>query len=77
VEFLALDPHGRALRLDAKWAFSCTARKSRGRADRTFLEIPLGDAAPAGIAAATAEALERFADVLAAQAPCEGPELAR
>ena len=70
VEFLALDPQRGALRLDAKWAFSCTARKSRGRADRTFLEIPLGDASPAGIATATAEALGRFADVLAAQAPC-------
>jgi uncharacterized lipoprotein YmbA len=77
VEFLALDPQRGALLLDAKWTFSCTARNSRGRADRTFLEVRLGDASPAGIAAATAEALERFADVLAAQAPCEGPELAR
>jgi uncharacterized lipoprotein YmbA len=70
VEFLALDPQRGALRLDAKWTFSCTARKSRGRADRTFLEVPLVDASPAGIASATAEALGRFADVLAAQAPC-------
>jgi len=77
VEFLALDPQSGALWLDARWTFSCTARKARGRADRTFLEIPLGDASPAGIAAATAEALGRFADVLAAQAPCEGPELVR
>ena len=77
VEFLALDPERGALRLDAKWTFSCTTRKSRGRADRTFLEIPLGEASPAGIATATAEALGRLADVLAAQAPCEGPELAR
>jgi uncharacterized lipoprotein YmbA len=70
VEFLALDPQRGVLRLDARWTFSCTARKSRGRADRTFLEVPLGDASPAGIATATAEALGRFADVLAAQAPC-------
>jgi hypothetical protein len=70
VEFLALDPPQGALRLDSKWTFSCTARKSRGRADRTFLEVPLGDASPAGIASATAESLGRFADALAAQAPC-------
>ncbi len=70
VEFLALDPQRGALRLDAKWTFSCTARNSRGRADRTFLEIPLEDASPEGIATATAEALGRLADVLAAQAPC-------
>ena len=70
VEFLALDPQQGVLRLDARWTFSCTARKSRGRADRTSLEVPLADASPAGIASATAEALGRFADVLAAQAPC-------
>jgi hypothetical protein len=77
VEFLALDPQRGALRLDAKWTFSCTAQTFRGRADRTFLEIPLGDASPPGIAAATGEAVERLADVLAAQPPCEGAELAR
>ena len=82
-EFAAVESRDRAevergaLRLDAKWSFSCTTRKSRGRADRTFREIPLGEASPAGIATATAEALGRLADVLAAQAPCEGPELAR
>ena len=47
VEFLALDPERGALRLDAKWSFLVHRAKPRGRADRTFLEIPLGEASPA------------------------------
>jgi uncharacterized lipoprotein YmbA len=75
-EFLALDPRQGALRLDAAWSFSCTARDRRGRAGRTSLEIPLTNPTPAAVASATADALGRLADVLAAQAVCDGREAA-
>jgi uncharacterized lipoprotein YmbA len=76
-EFLALDPREGALRLDAAWSFSCTARDRRGRAGRVSLEVPLASPTPAAVASATADALGRLADVLAAQAACDGRELAR
>jgi uncharacterized lipoprotein YmbA len=75
-EFLALDPRQGALRLDAAWSFSCTARDRRGRAGRTSLEVPLASPTPAAVASATADALGRLADVLAAQAACDGREVA-
>ena len=77
IEFLALDPRQGALRLDAAWSFSCTARDRRGRAGRTSLEVPLAGPTPAAVASATADALGRLADVLAAQAECDGREVAR
>lgn len=64
VEFLALDPEPGALRLDARWAFSCSARRG-GRAGRTQLEVPMGGATAEAVAAATSNALARLADVLA------------
>jgi uncharacterized lipoprotein YmbA len=75
-EFLALDPRQGALRLDAAWSFSCTARDRRGRAGRVSLEVPLASPTPAAVASATADALGRLADVLAAQAACDGREVA-
>ena len=76
-EFLALDPRQGALRLDAAWSFSCTARDRRGRAGRVSLEVPLASPTPAAVASATADALGHLADVLAAQAVCDGREVAR
>ncbi|MGB7839226.1 MAG: ABC-type transport auxiliary lipoprotein family protein [Terrimicrobiaceae bacterium] len=70
-EFLALDPQQSTLRLDAKWTFSCTAGHRRSHAGRTVLEVPIDGTTPAAVAAATAEALGRLADVLATQAECE------
>lgn len=70
-EFLALDPQQSTLRLDAKWTFSCTAGRRRSHAGRTVLEVPIDGTTPAAVAAATAEALGRLADVLATQAECE------
>lgn len=77
IEFLALDPRQGALRLDAAWSFSCTARDRQGRAGRTSLEVPLASSTPAAVASATSDALGRLADVLAAQAQCDGREVAR
>jgi uncharacterized lipoprotein YmbA len=70
VEFLALDPQQGALRLDAKWTFSCTAPDQRGSADRTVVEVPLAESSATAVATATSEALGRLAGVLAAQAEC-------
>jgi hypothetical protein len=75
-EFLALDPQEGVLRLDAAWNFSCTGRDRRGRAGRTSLEVPLASPTPAAVASATADALGRLADVLAAQAECDRREAA-
>ena len=58
VEFLALDPRGTALHLDARWVFSCAAAGRGSRAGRTQLDVPLASAAPAAVAAATTAALE-------------------
>jgi uncharacterized lipoprotein YmbA len=70
VEFLALDPQGIALHLDARWVFSCTAARG-SRAGRTQFDVPLASATPAAVAAATTEALSRLADVLARAIPTE------
>jgi len=70
VEFLALDPRATALHLDARWFFSCTAGRG-SRAGRTGLDVPLAGATPAAVAAATTEALARFADVLIDAMPAE------
>lgn len=70
VEFLALDPQGGALRLDARWFFSCTAEHG-SRAGRSQLDVPLAAATPGAVAAATTEALARFADALAGEIPAE------
>jgi uncharacterized lipoprotein YmbA len=76
-EFLALDPQQSTLRLDAKWAFSCSAAHRRSHAGRTVLEVPIDGTTPAAVAAATAQALGRLADVLATQAECEDGARAR
>ena len=70
VEFLAVDPQGTALHLDARWFFSCTAAPG-GRAGRTRLDAPLAGATPAAVAAATTAVLARFADVLVDAMPTE------
>jgi len=70
VEFLALDPRGTALHLDARWVFSCAAGRG-SRAGRTQFNVPLASAAPAAVAAATTAALARFADVLVDAMPTE------
>ena len=70
VEFLALDPQGSALHLDARWIFSCAAGRG-SRAGRTRLDVPLASATPTAVAAATTAALARFADVLADAMPTE------
>ena len=64
VEFLALDPQPGALRLDARWSFSCTDRHG-GRAGRTQFEVPMPDRTPGAAAGATSEAIARLADLLA------------
>jgi uncharacterized lipoprotein YmbA len=68
IEFLALDPQGSAVHLDARWFFSCTAAGG-SRAGRTNLDAPMTSATPAAVAAATTAALARFADVLADAIP--------
>lgn len=76
VEFLALEPRGQTLHLEARWLFACTAtRASRG--DRIRLEVPMAARTPAAVAAATTESLARFADVLARAAPDECPSFGR
>lgn len=75
VEFLALDPQGAALHLDARWFFSCTAARG-SRAGRTQLQVPMAAATPAAVAAATTEALSRLADALARAIPAECRPLA-
>ena len=80
VEFLALDPQQGALRFDAKWSFSCTGRDRASHGGRTSFEIPLEAATAPAVAAATADALGRLADVLATQAECmslHGGDLAK
>jgi uncharacterized lipoprotein YmbA len=70
VEFLALDPQGTALHLDARWFFSCTAVRG-SRAGRSQLEVPLTNATPAAVASATSAALARLADVLVGAMPTQ------
>ena len=73
VEFLALDPQQGALRLDARWSFSCTARDRPSHGGRTSFQVPLEATTASAVAAATADALGRLADVLATQAQCMSP----
>jgi uncharacterized lipoprotein YmbA len=70
VEFLALDPQGTTLHLEARWVFSCTAAGGT-RAGRTELDVPLARATPAAVAAATTAALAHFADALVDAMPTE------
>lgn len=70
VEFLALDPREGVLELDARWFLSCNVVGS-GRGARARLQVALDGATPPAVAAATSEALARFADVLAAELTCE------
>lgn len=75
VEFLALDPQEHALHLDARWFFSCAAARG-GRGGRTQLQVPMASATPPAVAAATSEALARFADALVNAIPTECRPLA-
>jgi uncharacterized protein len=75
VEFMALDPQQGALRLDAKWSFSCTAHDRPSHGGRASFQVPLEAATAPAVAAATADALGRLADVLATQAACVSSDL--
>jgi uncharacterized lipoprotein YmbA len=70
VEFIALDPQQGNLRLDARWSFSCTSGNRASHGGRTVFEVSLESATAHAVAAATADALGRLADVLAMQALC-------
>ena len=70
VEFLKLDPSNGAVQLDARWSFVCTARERSPRAGRTELQVPLVSATAPAVAAATVDALAKFADALAGQTWC-------
>jgi uncharacterized lipoprotein YmbA len=76
VEFLALDPQQGALRLDAKWTFSCTASDRASHGARASFDVPLEAQTAPAVAAATAEGLRRLAGALAAQAECPRGEVA-
>ena len=74
IEFLRLDPSDGVLELDARWSFVCSARGLPVRAGRTQLRTPLEAGTTSAVAAATANALAQFADVLASQTWCDkGP----
>jgi len=70
IEFLSLDPRNGVLDLDARWFFSCRAA-GPGRGGRTRIEVAVAAAEPQAVANATADALARLADVLAAEVRCE------
>jgi hypothetical protein len=70
IEFLKLDPSHDALELDARWSFVCTSRRRTGSAGRTRLQVPVAAATASAVAAATVDALSRFADLLAALTWC-------
>jgi uncharacterized lipoprotein YmbA len=70
IEFLKLDPADGLLQLDARWSFVCTSRSFSTHAGRTQLQMPLEAATSSAVAAATANALAKFADVLASQTWC-------
>jgi uncharacterized lipoprotein YmbA len=76
VEFLALDPQGSALHLDARWFLSCAAARG-SRAGRTQFDVPLAGPTPAAVATATTAALARFADVLVDALPTDCRALAQ
>ncbi len=67
IEFLALDPRAQQLVLDARWSFVGLSERS-SHPGRTRLEVPLASHEPGDVAAATAQALGRLADVLAHEA---------
>ena len=70
VEFLALDPQAGQLHLEARWFYACTA-SGGSRGGRTQIGVPMAGATPPAVAAATTDALARFADVLAGEIPTE------
>ena len=71
VEFLRLDPSEGALQLDARWSFVCFEQDRQGHAGRTRLKELLKATTASAVAAATVNALDEFADVLASQAWCD------
>ncbi len=70
IEFLKLDPSDGILHLDARWSFVCSSRNFSTRAGRAQLQVPLEAATSSAVASATANALAKFADVLASQTWC-------
>jgi uncharacterized lipoprotein YmbA len=70
VEFLALDPREGVLALDARWFVSCGASGATSRGGRIRLQVPLEQPTARSVAAATTQALARFADLLAAEIAC-------
>ena len=70
IEFLRLDPADNTVELDARWSFVCGTRGRAAVAGRTQLQAPLEAATPAAVAAATSNALVKFAEVLAAEPWC-------
>ena len=76
VEFLALDPQQKALRLDAKWSLSCAGGARLSRAGHASFEVPLAAETAPAVAGATAEALGRLAEAIAKQAECPGGDRA-
>ena len=74
IEFLRLDPSDGALELDARWSFICSAHGLPVGAGRTQLRTPLEAGTTSAVAAATANALAQFAELLANQTWCDkGP----
>jgi uncharacterized lipoprotein YmbA len=71
IEFLRLDPSDGVLELDARWSFVCSARGLPVRAGRTQLRAPFEAGTTSAVAAATANALAQFANVLASQTWCD------
>lgn len=70
VEFVALDPRQASLHLDARWTYACV-KGGGSRGGRTQLDVPVASATPAAVAAATTDALTRFAGVLVEAIPTD------
>ena len=70
IEFLKLDPSDGILHLDARWSFVCNSRVFPTHAGRTQLQMPLEATTSSAVAGSTANALAKFADVLASQTWC-------
>ena len=69
IEFHALDPASSGtLLLDARWSFVATSGARRSHSGRSRLEVPIAGSGAKAVAAATAQALGRLADVLAQEA---------
>ena len=69
IEFLALDPGtSGTLALDARWSFVAATGARKSHSGRSRLEVPLRGSGAGAVAAATAQALGLFADVLAREA---------